>query len=102
MSPCSSGSVSHRGGRATAWCLLVHTEASVSLSRSHHAPVPRRTLNVVFALAVDAAAAVLDAVAPDVQGLTLDHFSAQRKRFLLDEGYIQGLFRGYLGGVQEY
>jgi len=29
------------------------------------------------------------------QGLTLVHFSAQRKRFLRDRGCIEGLFRGY-------
>jgi hypothetical protein len=28
------------------------------------------------------------------QGLTLAHVSAQRKRFLLDRGYIYGLFTG--------
>jgi len=33
------------------------------------------------------------------QGLTFVHFSAQRKRILLDRGYIEGLFRGCLGGV---
>jgi len=33
------------------------------------------------------------------QGLALLHFSAQRKRFLLDNGYIHGLFAGCLGGV---
>jgi hypothetical protein len=31
------------------------------------------------------------------QGLTLVHSLAQRKRFLLDRGYIQGLFRECLG-----
>jgi len=54
------------GAMAKAWCLLVHAEASLSLSRSHHAPVPRRPLNIVFALAVDAAKAALDSVTPDV------------------------------------
>jgi hypothetical protein len=33
------------------------------------------------------------------QGLTLVHFSAQRKRFLWDRGCIEGLFRGYFAGV---
>ena len=33
------------------------------------------------------------------QGLTLVHFSAQRKRFLWKTGCIMGLFRGGLGGV---
>jgi len=36
------------------------------------------------------------------QGLTLLHFSAQRKRFLWDRGCIQGLFRGYVIGVKGY
>ena len=35
-----------------------------------------------------------------VQRLVLVHFSAHRKRFLWDRGFIQGLFRGYLGGVR--
>jgi len=30
------------------------------------------------------------------QGLTLVHFSAQRKHFLWDRGCVQGLFRGCL------
>jgi hypothetical protein len=29
------------------------------------------------------------------QGLTLSHFSAQRKRFLRDRGCTQGLFEGF-------
>ena len=33
------------------------------------------------------------------QGLTLVHFSAQRKRFLWDRGCIEGLLRGYFAGV---
>ena len=33
------------------------------------------------------------------QGLTLVHFSAQRKRFLWDRGCTYGLFEGFLGGV---
>ena len=33
------------------------------------------------------------------QGLTLAHFSAQRKRFLRDRGRIEGLFRNYVAGV---
>jgi hypothetical protein len=33
------------------------------------------------------------------QGLTLVHFSAQRKRFLWYGGCVEGLFRGTLGGV---
>ena len=36
------------------------------------------------------------------QGLTLVHFSAQRKRYLWDKGCIEGLFRGCLGGVRGY
>jgi hypothetical protein len=35
------------------------------------------------------------------QGLTLVHFPRQRQRFLWDRGYVEGLFQGYLGGVQE-
>ena len=35
------------------------------------------------------------------QGLTLVHFSAQRKRFLWDRGCIEGLFRGCSAGVWE-
>ena len=35
------------------------------------------------------------------QGLTLVHFSAQRKRFLWDRGCIEGLFRGCCVGVYE-
>ena len=34
------------------------------------------------------------------QGLTLVHFSAQRKRFRWDLGCMQGLFRGCLEGVK--
>ena len=34
------------------------------------------------------------------QGLTLVHFSAQRKCFRWDWGCMQGLFRGCLGGVK--
>ena len=34
------------------------------------------------------------------QGLTLAHVSAQLKRCLWDIGCIQGLFRGYSGGIQ--
>ena len=34
------------------------------------------------------------------QGLTLVHFSAQRKRFLWVRGCISGLSRGCLGGVR--
>jgi len=37
-----------------------------------------------------------------VHGLTLVHFSAQRKRFLWDRGFIQGLSRGCLAGVRVY
>jgi len=33
------------------------------------------------------------------QGLTLLHFSAQRKRYLWDRGCIEGLFRVYFAGV---
>ena len=37
------------------------------------------------------------------QGLTLVHFSAQRKRFLWDGGVASwGLFGGRLGGVMGY
>jgi len=35
------------------------------------------------------------------QGLTLVHFSAQRRRFLWIEGYTEGLFWGYLWGVRD-
>jgi len=34
------------------------------------------------------------------QGITLVHFSVQRKRFLWERGYIWGLFRVCLGGVR--
>jgi hypothetical protein len=34
------------------------------------------------------------------QGLTLVHFSAQRKRIRWDRGCVQGLFRGCLVGVR--
>ena len=34
------------------------------------------------------------------QGLTLVHFSAQRKRFLWDRGCISGLSRGCLGAFR--
>ena len=34
------------------------------------------------------------------QGLALVHFSAQRKRFLRDRGWNQGLFRACFGGVR--
>jgi len=37
-----------------------------------------------------------------VQRLTLVHFSAQRKLFVWDRGFIQGLFRGCSGGVRGY
>jgi len=37
-----------------------------------------------------------------VQGFTLVHFSAQRKRFLWDKGCIQGLPEGCLGGIRGY
>jgi len=33
------------------------------------------------------------------QGLTLVHFSAQRKRILWDRGCIKGLFRGCSGAI---
>jgi len=36
------------------------------------------------------------------QGLTLVHFSAQRKRLLWVRGCIWRLFRGFLGGVRGY
>ena len=36
------------------------------------------------------------------QGLTLIHFSAQRKRFLWDKGCLFELFKGCLGGVRGY
>ena len=36
------------------------------------------------------------------QGLTLVHFSVQRKRFLWDRGCVQGLLKGCLGGVRGY
>jgi len=36
------------------------------------------------------------------QGLTLAHFSAQRRRFVWDRGCIQGLCRGCLVGVRGY
>jgi hypothetical protein len=36
------------------------------------------------------------------QGLKFVHFPAQLKRFMWDRGYIQGLFRGCLGGVVGY
>jgi len=38
-------------------------------------------------------------VTPRDQGLTLVHFSAQRKRILWKRGYNNGLFRGCAGGV---
>ena len=43
-------------------------------------------------------------ICPDTsrQGLTLVHFSAQRKRFPGGMGYISGLFKGCLGGVRGY
>jgi hypothetical protein len=41
-------------------------------------------------------------VSPREQGLTLVHFSAQRKRLLWDRGWIQRLFRGCLRGVRGY
>ena len=37
---------------------------------------------------------------PRHQGLTLVHFSAQPKRCVWDKGCIQGLFKGYIGGVR--
>jgi len=36
------------------------------------------------------------------QGVSLVHFSAQRKHFLWARGCIQGLFRGYIAGVSGY
>ena len=36
------------------------------------------------------------------QGLTLVHFSTQRKRFLWDRGSIEGLFRGCLVALRGY
>jgi len=36
------------------------------------------------------------------QGLTLDHFSAQRERFLYDKGCSQGLLRVWLGSLRRY
>jgi hypothetical protein len=39
---------------------------------------------------------------PSEQGLTLVHFSAQRKRFGWHRGCIYGLFWGYLWGVWGY
>jgi len=40
--------------------------------------------------------------AAEEQGVTLVHFSAQRKRFLWDRGWIWELFRMCLGGVRGY
>jgi hypothetical protein len=37
---------------------------------------------------------------PSGQGLTLVHFSAQRKRFLWNRGCVWLLFRGCLGAVE--
>ena len=39
---------------------------------------------------------------PRRQGLTLVHYSAQRKRFLWDRGCVQRLFRGCLRDVKRY
>ena len=41
---------------------------------------------------------IIPCAAPD-QGLTLVHLSAQRKRFRLDRGCIQGVCTGWLRGV---
>jgi hypothetical protein len=43
----------------------------------------------------------VDSTAVD-HGLTLVHFSAQRKRFLCDKGCIQELFQGCLAGDRGY
>jgi len=40
--------------------------------------------------------------APGQQGLTLVHFSVQRKHFLWDRGCVSGVFRGYLGGLRGF
>ena len=45
-------------------------------------------------------AAVLVPRCAGAQGLTLVHFSAQRKRFGWVEGYIYGLCRGFVGGIR--
>jgi len=48
---------------------------------------------------ITAAVATVSAAAPCSQGLTLVHFSAQRKRFEWDRGCIQRLMRGCLEGM---
>jgi hypothetical protein len=53
------------------------------------------TLSVVPALV--AASTTSAAI---IQGPTPVHFSAQRKRCMMDRGCIQGLFRGYFEGCQ--
>jgi len=40
--------------------------------------------------------------AASTQGLTLVHFSAQRKRFVWNMGCMQGLFSGYSWGFRGY
>ena len=42
------------------------------------------------------------AAAATEQGLTLVHFSAQRKRFMWDTGCMEGLFWGWLQGGRGY
>jgi len=59
-----------------------------------HAGVEPSSLSSFFAVSSSAASH---------QGLTLVHFSAQRKRFVWDGGYIKGSFRrckGVLGGIR--
>ena len=51
------------------------------------------------AAAICATDAAASSAAASRQGLTLVHFSPQRKRFLWDRGCIEGLFRGYFVGV---
>ena len=60
-----------------------------------------RVLNFTASAALAAGASVTYS-AHGRQGLTLLHFSAQRKRFLWDRGCISGLFMGCLGGVLQY
>ena len=57
--------------------------AAASLSSVHPPPITMPSSTAAF-----------------VQGLTLVHFSVQRKRFVWDRGCIEGLFTGHFAGVR--
>jgi len=66
------------------------------------APAPALRANVLADLCCPGAMDVRDELSAAVQGLTLVHHSAQRKRLQWDMWCIHGMLRGCLGGVRRY